>query len=191
MSAIESFTALPIWLHGADLRSVTVDSTADLRRGLTEIAEAQFEPDLLVLIGHSNRDVLALDRAEQPLTWPVVASWFERVAPRRLLVVGCEAGQWLPCRDMFGGIPELRDVFGSPVALGVQLARLLPIAVPFLLGARVDPDVVSALRLGALLHGEILVRRTRAEFNRTDDEEGEAIEEFEGLFADVVRMLRS
>ncbi|MCE9636432.1 MAG: hypothetical protein K8T90_12070 [Planctomycetes bacterium] len=190
MSAIESFTALPNWLHGAELKSVTADSTADLRRGLTEIAGTQFEPDLLVLIGHSNSGVLALDRAEPPLTWPAVAAWFERLAPRRLLVVGCEAGQWLPCRDMFGGIPELRDVFGSPAPLGVRVARILPIAVPFLLHARVNPGVVTAMSFGALLHGEVLIRRTRSDFNRTSDEEGETIQLRDELLAGVMRALR-
>ncbi len=172
------------------LRCVTANATADLQAPFADLALANFEPDLLVLIGHSDRGVLEVGPAQPPLGWEGVASWFQRLAPRRLLVLGCEAAQWLPCGAMFGRIPELGEIYGSPVGLGKRVAQLLPAAVPFLLGARVDPDVVAVIRLGALAHGEILIRRTRAESRRTSREEGESVQEFESLLAAFVRALR-
>ncbi len=93
---------------------IRAGTTAELLSDLGAAKTAVGHFDLIVVIGHSNERKLALTR-DGHVTWSAVARWLAPFCPKKIILVACEAGRWVPGAALFEGIPSLRDVYGSPV----------------------------------------------------------------------------
>ena len=141
--------------------------------------------DLVVLVGHSNVHGLRLT-ADGPRTWKVVAEWIKRFRPKLLLLVACEGGRWLPCRELFGGIPTLREIYGSPIRISDSQASALTLLAPYLLlGGRLPEDIRFLQTANVVATGGLIFRRSKSEFRQTGAEEGTVW----AVFGEVFRTL--
>lgn len=63
----------------------------------------------VIIIGHSNQNGLVLS-ADGLIDWRGVANWIKPFEPHRVILLACEAGQWLPCSALFETIPKLKEI---------------------------------------------------------------------------------
>ncbi len=128
----------------------------------------------IVIIGHSNSSGLQLF-ADRFVGWEGLANWINPFDPQRVILLACQAGQWLPCAALFNGIPKLNEIFGSPILANrdqrlIVLGKLLHI-----LGSKKeDANLNQLMQLGNfLITRGIMFSRSRAEYERGGDESGE------------------
>jgi len=191
-------TVLILECDSDKLRQQNLDVGAELRdqinlvfpRNLVELVSASTEGDLLesfaelsrtkqsyrtiIIIGHSNRHVLALS-ADRPVGWRSVGNWISTFRPHRVILLACEAGRWLPCAAVFDSIPSLDVIFGSPLPASKQQQLVVLARVLHILGARKEDVGLNRLLQWAnfALTGGVMFTRTRKEYENGGNEEGE------------------
>jgi hypothetical protein len=127
---------------------------------------------VIVVVGHSNVSGLQLT-GDNFASWEAFARWLEPFQPKRIVLVACEAGRWLPSKALFEGITTLQEIYGSPVPTTVQQASVVKILVPYLLsGHRLSTEFLRLMQLGNFLFtGGVLFRQTRKDFRRAGTDE--------------------
>ncbi len=170
---------------------VRADTEADLLKQLGTLSERGQCYRSIVIIGHSNKSGLKLtaDRFSQ---WGAVARWFGPFDPHRIILIACEAGRWLPCAELFKGIPNLKEIFGSPVPAHKDQVWIVFGMVLYALGARkMNKEWLKLMQIGNFLMTKgLMFRRTRKEYQHCSNAEGELWDETETLIAQVAEMLR-
>jgi len=170
---------------------VRTDTEANLLKRMGEIAEGGQRYRDIVIIGHSNRNGLRLT-SDKFYEWPAVAGWFSLFGPHRIILIACEAGRWLPCAALFDGLPDLKEIFGSPVPahkdqMWVVLGRVL-----YALGARkTDSKWIQLMQAGNFLMTKgLMFRNTRRDYERGGTMEGEGWTEAERFLDHIMSGLR-
>jgi hypothetical protein len=140
--------------------------------------------DVIGVVGHSNMSGIAVTGSSRSdfMPWDMFATFLEPFQPKRIALIACQAGAWLPATALFGGVPTLRELFGSPVLTREDEMAILHILVPLLLArVRIEPEVFRVAQAAnfALTRG-VLFRQTRAEFQRAD-----AVEDLARVSLDV------
>jgi hypothetical protein len=146
-----------------DLVQVTTEQK--LLADFAERATRGNKYDVVLVVGHSSLEGLALARDRRP-RWPVVARWLELFSPRVVVLAGCEGGRWLPSRALFDGLNSLKEIYGTPVLSTQPQLRALELLVVFLLaGGKVSVEWLpwAQTAVFALTDG-VIFRQTRAEF---------------------------
>jgi len=146
----------------ADLVRVTTER--QLLADLGERAERNATYRIVLVVGHSNIEKLALAQDSAP-SWSGVAKWLSPFRPKVMVLGACEAGRWLPSQTLFRGIESLREIYGSPVpTTQAQLLPLQALTLYLLAGRRVAKDYLrSAQTVAFALTGGVIFRQTRAE----------------------------
>lgn len=121
--------------------------------------------DVVLIVGHSSLEGLALARDRRP-RWPAVATWLEPFSPRTIVLAGCEGGRWLPSKALFDGVGSLKEIYGTPVLSSQPQLRALELLVVFLLaGGKVSAAWLPLAQAAAFaLTDGVIFRQTRAEF---------------------------
>ncbi len=146
----------------------------------------------VILVGHSNRGGLQIS-ADRFIDWTGVAEWLIPFEPHRVILLACEAGRWLPCAALFDRIPELKEIFGSPLPANKNQQHIVLARALHILGARKeDPGVIRLMQLGNFLFTKgVMFRRTRTEYERGGDEDGKIWTDFaEPLLEHIIQRLR-
>lgn len=148
-------------------------SEADLLEKLVALLETKQLYKNIVIIGHSNRSGLQIS-ADRFNKWEGVADWIKLFEPHRVILLACEAGQWLPCAALFDSISTLKEIFGSPLPAHKNQQYIVLLRVLHILGAsKEDSDLIRLMQFGNfLLTKGVMFRQTRAEYERGGDEEG-------------------
>jgi hypothetical protein len=143
---------------------VQVTTERQLLGDFADRAARGIKYDVVLVVGHSSLEGLALARDRKPL-WPAVAKWLEPFSPRVILLAGCEAGRWLPSKALFDGLHSLKEIYGTPVLSTQAQLRALELLVLFLLaGGRVSAEWLPWAQTAAFaLTDGVIFRRTRAE----------------------------
>jgi hypothetical protein len=126
--------------------------------------------DIVVIVGHANKDVLGLS-AGQEATWQDVGKWLSEVEPETVLIAGCEAGRTLATRSLFDEISDLEEVFGAAgrVTPG-QLQILKALLSTLILKPDVSDDVLHLFQVGnAALTKGLIFWQTRDGYADSDD----------------------
>lgn len=149
-------------------------SEANLLEKLAALSVTGQQYRNIVIIGHSNRGGLKIS-ADRFVGWDGAANWIGAFNPRRLILLACEAGRWLPCAALFDNISTLEEIFGSPISAHKNQQYIVLLRVLHILGAsKEDPDLIRLMQLGNfLLTKGIMFRQTRIEYERDGGEEGE------------------
>jgi hypothetical protein len=152
---------------------VSADTQADLLKQLGAIAETGQRYRSIVIIGHSNRNGLQI-ASNTFAEWSAVAKWFDPFDPRRIILIACEAGRWLPCAALFNGIPNLKEIYGSPVpAHKDQALIVLGLVLHTLEAEQLDKGLIQLMQAGNLLITKgLMFRNTRRDYERGGDTEG-------------------
>ena len=90
------------------------------------------------------------------------------------MIVGCQAGRWLPSRDLFAGIPSLQHLYGFPLPTAEPQAAAFHFLIPLLLlQGRITEDMRQLMQVAQFaVNAGIIFYHTRADFKRTRIEEG-------------------
>ncbi|TKS64625.1 MAG: hypothetical protein EWM73_00257 [Nitrospira sp.] len=140
---------------------------------LARCAEECSAVDIIVVCGHSNQAGLQLT-SDWFAPWDEVAQWIAPFQPKRVVLVACQGGRWLPSSTLFKEISTLQEIFGSPVLLTDQKALLIKLLVPHLLtkgGLR--KDILQAVQMANfLLTNGVIFHQTRKGFERSGLEDG-------------------
>jgi hypothetical protein len=48
------------------------------------------------------------------LSWNLLGVWLEKLKPKKMALIACEAGQFMPTRALFDELPTCRRIFASP-----------------------------------------------------------------------------
>jgi hypothetical protein len=156
---------------GTSVEIAEINSEEDLRSTFTAYSEKYSSINLVVVIGHANRDEIPLSQSNETfLDWGVFASWFSYFKPKSMILAACEAGQ-LPSKEaFFGEIPSLKSLFASPLKLGRPQAEIIKLLVPYLLlTPTIDPTVIELgqwftfLKTGAVI---LHCKRRDSDWNR-------------------------
>jgi hypothetical protein len=129
--------------------------------------------DIIVVCGHSNQEGLKMT-SDCFAKWAEVAQWIAPFQPKRVVLVACQGGRWLPSSTLFNGISTLQEIFGSPVRLTDEQAILIKLLIPYLLtNGALNKNVLQALQ-GAnfLLTGGVIFHQTRNGFKKSRREDG-------------------
>lgn len=152
---------------------VKVTSQQSLLKGLADISQTIPTVDILVVEAHSNNSGLAMGSGFH-LTWAQFANWIAKFQPKHVVLIGCQAGRWLPCSALFRGIPSLKEIYGSPTLLSESEAKwVFPLVLYLIHGGKLNKkQAVAASIANFLVSKSVTLRRTRAEFNKAGVEEG-------------------
>jgi hypothetical protein len=154
---------------------VCADTEAGLLKQLGTLAETKRKKpyNYIIIIGHSNKRGLQIT-SDRFAKWDGVASWFRLFAPRRIALLACEAGRWLPSASLFDGIPSLKEIFGSPVPAHKDQLHFILLSVLHTLGVK-EPDkgLIRLMQIAnfAITKG-LIFRNTRSDYERGGSEEG-------------------
>lgn len=148
--------------HDIDVEVVEGTNERHLAQELARLSRPAF--DVVAVIGHANEVGLQL-AADRFAQWSVVAQWLRPFAPRRLVLLACQAGRALPAQILFDELRALRRIYASPVAVTKGTAQLLLAAVPYLVLNRVPSGTLfgAAQFTVAALTGGQLRQWTRVE----------------------------
>jgi hypothetical protein len=167
---------------------VRTATEGELLKGLGELAGDGQRYRSIIIIGHSNRNGLRLT-ADSFYEWPAIGRWLGPFDPHRIILMACEAGRWLPCAALFESIPDLKEIFGSPVPahknqMWVVLGRVL-----YALGARrAEGKWIGLMQAGNFLITKgVMFRNTRQEYERGNDAEGKDWADAENFLDRLVR----
>lgn len=154
---------------GAIVRRVRVSSEESLRLGLLGTYQEVGSFDIVAVEAHSNQQGLVLGPGYR-MTWEKFAMWLEPLTPRIALLVGCQAGRWLPSEALFTRIETLKEIYGSPVIATEPQFACFNALVPLLLNnARLSKNEHRAIQAAQFLaNGGIIFRQLRKEFERKD-----------------------
>ncbi len=171
-----ALAALGLAVHVEHVRG---ESAPQLARSLAPYFDGGHRPDVVVLIGHSNTTGFRLLDGPRGIRWGTVAEWLRPLDPKRLVLVGCEAGDWLPCGALFKGIASLEVIFGSPMKLTARQS-VVELLVPALAFDLPKNLLVCIQALNFLQTNGVMLCRTRAEFEADPTERlaSRAIDEF-------------
>lgn len=166
-------------------------SEANLLKEMAELYEAKSSWRNIVIIGHSNKHEIKI-ASDRSVSWEALANWIEGFDPRRIILLACEAGRWLPCSALFNNLDDLDEIFGSPIpaykdqqyAVLAQIAHILGVS-------KQSPDLTSLIQMGNfLLTKGIMFKHTRKDYERTSDQYGEVWTGFEDILSDFMRGIR-
>ena len=151
---------------------VRARSKDQLQGDLANHVEAGARPRVVIVVGHANKEGIRL-AADHFAPWGAFAKWLEPFDPAVVLILGCEAGSWLPCKALFGSIKGLTDLYASPLKLNQQQFPLWEYAFLHLWpGAKLPKDANQFLRAFNFGHtGGVILHRTRKDFENTGIEE--------------------
>lgn len=111
-SDLQNLVKLAFPQNAVDLVQACTD--ASLSEEFRRLDKAGKPYRTIVIVGHSNQYGLQIT-SDWFIKWEGVAKRFERFDPHRIILIACKAGRWLPCAELFSGIPTLKEIFGSPV----------------------------------------------------------------------------
>lgn len=148
---------------------VEASTESSLLAEFARLSECGVRYDVILVVGHSNRDVLALAPDATP-TWKAAANWLGPFAPRVILIAGCEAGRRGAAQALFEGIASLREVYGSPMAAIAAQFQIYRYLLGYLLaGGKLDAnDRLVGQAINAALTGGLIFHYTRKDFIRPD-----------------------
>lgn len=120
----------------AEVEILDVTDRASLLREFARFAEARRTFDVVVAIGHSNSDGIKLASDERLVSWDAFANYMKPFAPRRLMLIACQAGRWPAADQLFKKLPKLRRIFACPVNASLDLAQFMIGVVPYIVAVR-------------------------------------------------------
>lgn len=124
------------------IEALLIDSYEDFSDGIVERIENYSSVHNIIVVGHSNRQRLAV-APNFDLSWPEVGQWFQRLKPKNLAFVACEAGQFLGTRAIFDELESCRHIYASPFKSTKQQFEALKILFAYLLlTKKVDKDLI-------------------------------------------------
>jgi hypothetical protein len=144
---------------------VKTTTEENLKAQFAHLIEKNCRFRIIVVIGHSNSFGLSLT-SDRHVTWTGFTRWVELFEPKQMVLVACQSGQESSARDLFAGIPTLREVYAPPVKTTKPQSQIIKGLVLYLLKIRsADSEII---RLGHifnfLLTGGINFRWLRREF---------------------------
>lgn len=119
----------------------------------------------IVLIAHGNPEGIRVAR-NLAMTWQDVADSLAPLEPRALFAIACYGGSSRPTSALFGRIPTLQAVVGSPAPITIAQARL-PMIEAFMWARNSEMPVdlsTIVLGLNAIVTDGVVFRRNRAGF---------------------------
>jgi hypothetical protein len=109
---------------------IPINTKDDWLQCLANLCEEKYKYDCVVLIGHSNKSIINVAQ-NFPIKWDKLPEYLRTVNPKCLMLAACEAGQFLPSKALFDGLPTLKELYGSPVsASDKQFSILIFILLP-------------------------------------------------------------
>jgi hypothetical protein len=119
-----------------------INSEEDFRKILIHCAEKYSSIKNIVVIGHSNRDLIRVAPGFD-LEWQVFARWLSSFNPQKMALIACEAGQFHPTRTLFDELPKLTKIYASPFKTNkLQFMAIHPLIAYLLLTTKQDKDVI-------------------------------------------------
>jgi hypothetical protein len=152
-----------IW---ADSVVVKGGTQSELCRDLGLLGSRKFE--YILVIGHSNLKGIFLTSDRPPVRWTEFPPWITVFKPTKVFLIGCEAGRYLPAAPLFEKIRTLREVYGSPIRAGKDLAKAMHILLPILCNSTAEdlPSVIITQLSTWLITNQVLFRYTRQGINK-------------------------
>lgn len=179
LDSLKHPAAAALGLGGVHVEHVRGESEPQFSRSLAPYFDAGHRPDVVVLIGHSNKAGVRLFEGPRGTAWNTLGEWLSPLEPKRLVLVGCEAGDWLPCSALFTSIASLDVIFGSPVRLTAKQS-VVELLVPALVLGLPKEVLMSIQALNFVSTNGVMLCRTRAQFEADPTERllSLAIDEF-------------
>lgn len=161
------FSILPFCKH----QYIQICSKTGLLSQFAELTEKN-NFDIILLVGHSIIDSYSCNpigiklAGDYSVKWNVLCKYLEVFKPKCLILATCKGGHFLPSKEMFDGLPTLKELFGSPVITNQSQISILKLLLPYtILANKFD---INILKVGNILNylatGGIILRHTRKEF---------------------------
>jgi hypothetical protein len=103
----------------AKIHLVQTSTLSEAHRSLGDAAQRHGRFRLAFVIGHSNENGIQWTR-DKFLMWPQVGAWLKFFEPSGVFLTACDAGRLPVVRQLFGAMPNLKRVYGSPTKLAVH-----------------------------------------------------------------------
>jgi hypothetical protein len=146
-----------------------IDSQQELLDKCAEYKQKYRGIKVVVVIAHSNSEVISLAPDLSYTPWSVFGQWLKPFNPQKLVCIACKAGQYPPSRILFDEIPKLTEIFASPVELWIHQVEAMKLLIPYLLMAnKTDADLIKLgqwimfMRNGGII---LHIKRRQTEWN--------------------------
>lgn len=157
-------------------------------RDLGELVRSDRTFDVVVAVGHSNRDHVVMAH-ETRVDWTAFANYLRPFKPRRLVLIACEAGRWPVARTLFRRLPTLRRIYGAPVLASRSLGELMLALVPYVVAVKAPSDrAVQWAQVAGLVLMGAQVRQWKRPSQR-DQGDGELLDWTSDLLDPAVQAL--
>jgi hypothetical protein len=124
-----------------------INSEDDFREILITCAEKYSSVKNIVVIGHSNRNVICVAPGFN-LEWEVFARWLMPLSPQKIALIACEAGQFHSTRALFDELPKLTKIYASPFKTTKLQFRAIHLLLGYLLlTTKQDKDLIYAAQV--------------------------------------------
>jgi hypothetical protein len=135
---------------GADVRTLDITNTSDLLEKFAALVRERRSFDVVVAIGHSSEKGFQI-ASDLFVPWEPFAEYLKPFAPRRLLMIACQAGRWPAAAKFFRRLPHLQRIYASPTNVKVDLATLMLGILPYILSTKSpSSDVILGAKVVAL-----------------------------------------
>jgi hypothetical protein len=116
----ETLSALMRRLHPRiPIELIRTSILAELQRSLGDVGNIHGRFRLVLLIGHSNETGIQWT-SDTFLAWNEVGSWLQYFEPDSVFLTACKGGRLSVVQKLFGAMPKLKRVYGSPTALSIN-----------------------------------------------------------------------
>jgi hypothetical protein len=139
-----------------------ITSQANLLEVLVNCKEKYSSIQNIVVIAHSNRNVISVARDLVP-TWKAFAQWIKPFKPKQIVFIACEAGQFWATRTLFDEIPQLTKIYASPMKTTKPQFKIIHALVSYLLlTKKQDKDLIWADQVVNFVNtGGVILQCTR------------------------------
>lgn len=137
----------------------------DLTEGASLARAGVAKYDAVIIVGHGDPQGIVA-APDLGVTWGATAEALAPLEPRALLAISCFAASTTPLSALFGGIPSLQIVMGSPVFLNARQAQAAIVELLALLwGFDIPPELSAAAAMfNALATRGVVFKRARPGF---------------------------
>lgn len=120
---------------GGDVAELNITSGGQMTAQLDALVAQGRSFDVVVAIGHSDESAIQV-APNVVARWDQFAASLKKLKPRRLVLVACLAGRWLPAQQLFSKLPLLRRIYGCPVPANKAVGALMLLLLPYLVKNR-------------------------------------------------------
>jgi hypothetical protein len=156
-------TVLDLLPKSIRVLTALINSQEDFSKVLIRCAEKYSTVQNILIVGHSNRQIMRIAPGFD-MPWNVLGKWLNKLRPKKMALIACEAGQFYSTRALFDELPTCRTIYASPFKATKQQFSAIHLLLTYILLAKIyDRNHIFRAQIANFAHtGGIILECTRS-----------------------------